>query len=501
MAQRRRIDIFFILYLTAIVGFVVVSKEREKIDEGMHALNEHIVRTFVPPVPMAPESDTLSCYVDADSNGIVIGEARLFRTKVFVHDIAPDDAVTLTLHSVLHNGTLTTPDVVTIGRRTAVGSIHENTVCFPVLCMFPRTGTYEINIAASARRVHETKAGEFRYRDIVFDTMLVPRAMVDRLEQGRIRLTVVTEDTSLERNKSVQDLRMYVDRVDISSAVGFVEHNRIAVNLGWAAPKVRIIRGGGALEEISRSDRMVEYRWSGTVTQLPDSVEIEARARRDAGGKDIARIGFAVRGVLPVLRSVPPEQLFAGEDLDFDIGVEGLDDPLQYSWKLFEEAGQGETLLKTEGRGSQVRFRIPNSYAGKRLLVDARYNGRPYRFLSRESHASGDSRFVLPVIEPPTRIEAELPLRAPATASFRFTASRYNDDRFRGEQPIDRLADVRVEIINEAGDELKCEVWMMRKGEFEFSLVDRAGLRKGGGRVIVRIHAGGSTLQRSIQIR
>ena len=83
MAQRKRIDIFFILYLTAILGFVVVSRERDKIDEGMHELNEQIVRTFVPPVPLRPEGDTLRCYVDADSNGIVIGDPRVFETKVF----------------------------------------------------------------------------------------------------------------------------------------------------------------------------------------------------------------------------------------------------------------------------------------------------------------------------------------------------------------------------------------------------------------------------------
>lgn len=501
MAQRRRIDIFFILYLTAIVGFVVVSRERDKIDTGMLAMNEQIVRTFVPPVPLAPESDTLSCYVDADSNGIVIGEAQVFRTKVFASDIAQDDAISVSLHSVLYNGTLSTPDVVSIGPRTAVGSVHERTVYFPVLCMFPRTGSYVINISAAASRVHETARGVFQYRGITFDTTLVPRAMVNSIERGGTSLTVVVEDTSLDRPNPLQPLRIDVDRAEISSAVGFVEYNRIVVNLGWTAPKLRIIRGLGALEEISRNERAVAYRWSGTVKRIPRIVEIEARTNRAAGGKDIARAQFSVSGVLPFLRSVPQEQLFAGEDMSLDIGVEGLDDPLLYSWKLFEDTGRGDTLLKTAGRGSLVTFRIPNSYTGKRLVVDARYNGRPYRFFSRASHASGDSRFTFPVIEPPTRIAAELPLDAPASASFRFTASKYNDDRFRGEQPVDRLGDVNVEILNEAGVALKTEVWMMRKGEFEFSLADRTALRKGGERVIVRIHADGSTLQRSIHLQ
>ncbi|MFA6234360.1 MAG: hypothetical protein WC824_09310 [Bacteroidota bacterium] len=501
MARNRRIDIFFILYLTAIVGFIVVSKERDKSDDEMHELNNQIARTFVPPVPLAAESDTLICFVDADVNGIVIGTPVIFQTRVLVHDIGPDDAISLTLHSVIHNGTLTTPDMVALGTRTGMGSIEDNTVYFPVSCVFPRTGMYHVNLSARADRVHETEPGLFFYHGIRFDTTIVSREIIDAVESSGITLTVMVEDTSIDRTTSLQELRAEAERVSIASAVGFEERNRVTVNLGWANPVVSIVRGGGRLKEVSRTDRSLEYQWSSTVGTLPDTVEIEARTRRQAGGKDVARARFAVSGVLPFLLSAPPEQLFAGEDISVDLSVEGLNDSQQYSWRLYEEVRPGDELLKTEGRGPRVTYRIPNSYAGKRLSVDARYNGRPYRLLSRISYMSGSSRLVLPVIEPPTRIELVLPERALASESFHFSASKYNDIRFRGEQPVDRLAEVSVEVTNEEGRELETDVWMIRKGEFEFSLVNRTAIRKGGERVIVKILAGRSAEQRSIHLR
>jgi hypothetical protein len=500
VAKRRRIDIFFILYLSAIVAFVVVSKERDRIDDEMHELNEKIVRTLIPPVALLPESDTLRCYVDADSSGIVIGEPRVFRTKILVQGIGPEDRISLSLHSVIHDETLSSPAMVAIDARTGTGSIGDHTVFFPVSCVFPRTGLYNINFSAHSGRIHEIESGHFRYRRLSFDTSIVSRELIDEVEHAETTLTVLVEDTSLNQVSSMQALAVEVKRTSISSAVGFEERNTVLVNLGWAHPYVSIVRGKGKLKEISRTERLVEYLWSSTVSSLPDTVEIEARTKRRAGGRDIATARFAVNGVLPFLRGASPERLFAGEDINFDISVEGLDDPSQYSWRLSEEIRPGDQLLKMEGRGPRVAYRIPNSYTDKRLIVDASYNGRSYRFISRDSYISGSSRFTLPVFEPPTQIELQLPVRAAASTSFRFSASKYRDIRFRGEQPVHRLADVRVEIMDEKGEALETDVWMIRKGEFEFSLVNRAAIRKGGERVIVRVLVGGSSEQRSIQL-
>ncbi|MFZ1730700.1 MAG: hypothetical protein WBQ23_10470 [Bacteroidota bacterium] len=500
MALKRRIDLFFILYLTAIVGFVVVSRERDRIDDEMNELNEHIVRTLLPPAPVLAESDTLRCYVDADSSGIVIGSPQVFRTKVFVQDIGPNDAISMTLHSVIHDGTLSTPEMVSLGLRTGTGNIEDHTVYFPVSCVFPRTGLYNINLSVRSDRIHEWEAGRFHYRGISFDTTMMSREMIRAVEHTGTTLTILVVDTSLSQTSSLQPIALELNRTSITSSVGFEERNSVIVNLGWARPTVSIARGGGKLKEVSRTDRLVEFLWSGTVGSLPDTVMIEARTNRQAGGKDIAIARFAVNGVPPFLRGVSPEHLFAGEDVSFDISVDGLNDPAQYSWRLNENVSRTEQLLKTEGRGPRVAYRIPNSYAGKTLIIDARYNGRTYRYLSRDSYASGNSRFEFAVIAPPTQIEFQLPSRSPASSSFRFSASRYNDIRFRGEQPVDKLSDVRVELNNERGEALKTEVWMIRKGEFEFSLENRNSIRKGGERVTVRILSAGSSEQRSMQL-
>jgi hypothetical protein len=477
-----------------------VSKEREKSNTEMQEMNEQIVRTLIPPVPLHPERDTLRCYVDADSNGVVVGDPLAFRTRMYVRDISPEDDVTLSVHSVIHNETLTSPDLVFLGARTAVGQVHDNVVAFPVAMTFPRTGRYDVNFTARAHRVHEVETGVFTYRGIRFDTTLISRALIREVERSAHALTVIVQDTSIDAPRPLQDLQLSLERETISSAIGFEEANRIQINLGWANPDVSLIRGSGALRRVSRSDRSLEYEWRGTVSSIPDTVIVEARVSRDAGGKDIARGSFAVSGVLPFLPIPRPEKVFSGEEINFDVSVSGLDEPGQYSWKLFEEAGLGSRILKAEGRSPRVLYRIPNSFAGKTLIIDARYEGQPYRVYSRRSYVAGGSRFILHVIEPPTRIELAFPFRAPVASSFRFSASRYSNPRFRGEQPVARLADVEVELRDQENRELEADVWMVRKGEFEFSLVNRNVIRKGGERVMITIRAGGSTVRRSLEL-
>lgn len=499
MATRRRVDIFFILYLTAIVAFVVVSKERDQRDKEMLELNESIVRALIPPVPMQPERDTLRCYVDADSSGIVVGAPAEFQTWMYVRDIGPEDAISLSVHSVVLDSTLVSPDIARIGPRTGVGQIQDNLVAFPVSLVIERPGRYEVTVSARARRVHESE-GKFRYRGARFDSTLVSRALVDEVERNRRGIVVIAEDTSVTTPRSVPELAIDVARQEIVSAVGFEEGNVIRVSPGWAAPDVAIIRGGGKLRPRSRNARVAEYVWTGTVSARPDSVTVEARAFRGAGGKDIARATFTISGTLPFLPTPRPMLAYSGEEIDFDISVSGLEDPRRYHWKLFESTGSGRPILKAEGNGPRVTYRIPSLFGGRRFLVDATYDGRHYRVYSRRSFTAADSRFDLRVVDPPMRIEAALPARASRADAFEFTISRYHHPRFRGEQPLDRLADVEVEVRDENGQPIDTDVWMVRKGQFEFTLRDRDRIRRGGERVSIVIRAGGSAWRRGMDL-
>ncbi len=500
MVRRKRIDIFFILYLTAILGFVIVSKERDKNDELMQKQNERIIRTFLPQVPLHFESDTVRWYVSADSAGIVTDHSAMFHDKVYVSDISADDRIVVRMHSVLRNGIWTTQEIVNVGERTAFGPPENRMVYFPVSAMFPRTGTYTVNLTARASRVTETTPGSFTYRSTTFDSTDVSREMIRTLEHAATTLTVQVIDTSVTRVKTLETLRMDITRTDIQSAVGFEERNDIRVNLGWSEPDVSIVRGFGRLERTGGGGREQVISWRGIVRNSPDTIMIEARLNRDAGGKDIVRKSFAVSGITPILRSVLPHQLYAGEDLNLDISVDGLEEPAGYSWELFEDAGSNDLISKGTGRGPDVRFRIPNSYGGKNLIIEAQYNGRRYRYLSARTHSAGSSRFQLMVVNPPTQIQVDLPDRASVKQSFKFWASRYIDPRFRGEQPIEKLSDVRVEIFDEEDNLIRTDISMIRKGEFTFLIQDKDLIRREGEHVIVIVHAGDATLQSTMHL-
>ncbi len=501
MARRRRVDIFLILYLTAIVGFAVVSRERERTDTERRSRYEKLVRTFIPPLPVLPERDTIRYYVGAeDGSGIVNDAPRHFSTKIFVQDIDPDDQVTMVLHSIILDNTLTAPGLLRVGERTGYGAVQDRVIYFPLTGSFPRTGTYTINLVAHARRIKRSDGGTLEYRGIHVDTAHVPFGLMTALERSSATLTVQVIDTSLTRPKTLEPLSIQVGRENITSAVGFEEQNLVQVNLGWSVPSVSIVRGSGALHSVSLSDRVAEYRWVGTVSSFPDTIVIEARLNRDAGGKDIARARFVVSGSEPLLIEQPPQHLYAGEEMSVNMRVNGLNETELYSWSLFEDAGRNELLLKASGKGPVITYRIPTSYTGKRLVLETRYQGRLYSYVSTRSYQSGVSRISLPVETPPTRIVASIPDRAPANAAFRFSVSRYSQQRFMGEMPLDRIADVSVEIVNSKNRSLETSVSMIRKGEFEFELANTGSIAPGGEQIIIKIRAGDALFHHTMRL-
>jgi hypothetical protein len=59
-----------------------------------------------------------------------------------------------------------------------------------------------------------------------------------------------------------------------------------------------------------------------------------------------------------------------------------------------------------------------------------------------------------------------------------------------GEQPLDRISDVAVEIRTADNRLLETSVSMIRKGEFEFELTNTASIIPGGEQVMITIRAG-----------
>jgi hypothetical protein len=490
VARRRRVDIFLILYLAAIVGFAVVSRERDRIEGEKENRYEDLVRAFIPKLPLHPETDTVRHYVSADDESGLVGDSHLFSTRIFIRDIDPDDAVSMQVHSIIYDSVLITPDLLQVGQRSGVGNVSAGIVYFPLTGAFPRTGAYTINLVAHSRRMQPTADGRINYRGRQFDSTDIPDGLVSSLEIGKTALTVLVIDTSIAQPSNVEALRLQFERSSISSAAGFQEENVISVAPRQASPTMSIVHGGGMIVQEGDGSRVTQYRWKGTVPNYSDTIVVEARLDRGAGGKDITRSSFVVHGELPYLVERIPERLFAGEEVVVDLRVNGLDQTGLYSWALYEDMGADDFLLKSSGEGPVATYRIPTSYSGKRLVVEARYRGRPYNFLSARNHRSGVSRIGLPVETPPTRIMLSLPERAPANAAFRFRASRYSHPRFMGEQPLDRISDVAVEIRTADNRLLETSVSMIRKGEFEFELTNTASIIPGGEQVMITIRAG-----------
>jgi hypothetical protein len=107
--------------------------------------------------------------------------------------------------------------------------------------------------------------------------------------------------------------------------------------------------------------------------------------------------------------------------------------------------------------------------------------------------------FSFPVVLPPVRIETDFPRSAKPSQVFRFDVSRFKDEQFRGEQPVERLADVRVEATAANGAPVEIDLYMIRKGQFEF-VFSNSGAALKAGRVLVTIHCFGASVRRDVQI-
>lgn len=69
-----------------------------------------------------------------------------------------------------------------------------------------------------------------------------------------------------------------------------------------------------------------------------------------------------------------------------------------------------------------------------------------------------------------------------------------------GEQPLDKIADVSVEIINSNNRSLETSVSMIRKGEFEFELANTGSIAPGGEQIIIKIRAGDALFHHTMRL-
>ncbi len=498
MMRRRRVEIFFVLYLTALVGFVVVSKERDKHDLRVDQQKENFLKAFLQPVEIEFPNDTLWWYVSSPSKDGELRVSAPLVADIKIHDIGPEDSVRLVVNSITYNNLLVSPKSVhPVGRRV-FGDFSDRIVRYPVECRFKRTGTYVVTLAAKTNRIHFHDEHSYAYNGIVFPKEYISRELLEKIEDSRAQLTVIVEDTSAAKPILAPNLVLTPEKTVVTSALGFEEMNNLQVNLSFNKPVVRMVEGPGRLERQGSDGKVDSYIWRGPVRKYPYDVIVEARVARKAGGKDIARTRFTVEPVLPYLVESLPESVYSGEVLSMNVKVQGLDNDNLYSWKLFESAGRGPLITKFDGIGPKVFYRIPSGFTGKTLIVKAMYNGRPYLQYDAVSGKRTESSFSVPVVDAPVQIEGEFPQKLTVGEVYRFTAYRYSLIEYRYDQPVSGLDDVKVTLMRKNGKPVQTNVRMLAPGRFEFAVIYNDDIPSGGLKLDMKVHVNEASIEKSV---
>ncbi|MBL0173713.1 MAG: hypothetical protein IPP94_00320 [Ignavibacteria bacterium] len=507
MVRKRRVELFFILYITAVAAFVIVSKQREAVDQRVDVRYRQIVETFIRPARMHFESDTLFHYVDAGQSGLVARGAEGLETTVYLDDISPEDTAVLTLVSVARDNALISPSTVRIGGRRGVGELHDNRIAFPVRCRFSRTGAYTLTFEARTTRVHAQSDSLLRYRGVVFPADILPAASLESIETATASLAIRVEDTSYANMRDRMRLRVEAEKSEVASAIGTEVDNLFTVTHSYPAPTARIVRGGGVIESVTRSTSQTAFLWRGTPTRGTDTVTVEFRVEKSGRLMDVSRQSFAVTGVEPFLQQHVPDVVYAGEELHCALNVAGLTVTQAYRWELSEVTGDRVISRKDSGTGPHVAYVIPNNFANKTLRIRGFYNNAPYACISPRSHQRGLSVFTLRVIEPPTHIRFEPPVHPTLLEIFPLTAYRYNTPETKNWRPVPHPDSVRVTMrmfdpkkSDKDIEYLPVTVTMTEPGRFHFSIRRNIVALKNPVRVLVTIRAFEAELEREFTL-
>jgi hypothetical protein len=477
------------MYLTAILGFVVISHQRDKTNSELEQKAYNIARTFIPSVRSIFDRDTVYWYVDADDKtGELVGQDEDVPGRLIVSDIGLGDSVTVDGLSYTRNDTLRFDSTMTVSGMESIGEPADRIVVVPVGCRVRRTGIYRFAFRIRAHRIHSQSNGVFRYRDITFRRNLIPDSVLSKLDIAYDTLTAIVTDTSMAPRAGDQ-LVCSASKTVVNTARGFDEEVEFTTNLGWGHPQFRIVRGGGTLETPRYDVRQGYCTWRGHARFSTDTVVVEAMISRAAGGKDHARTAFVINAVRPLLVESLPTKFFAGEDASFNIKVRGLDNDGSYRW----------TANTSAGTGSTVTFRVPLDYAGRSIRAAAFYNGRPFQYEDPLRQVTGTSEFVIPVVAPPTRIQFNPPDRPSWRTIFTFMVSRYFDPKYERSQMVDDPSAISVTARRNTGEVVRTQLEHIGKGVFSFQFENADNVQ--GAALTVVIAANETRITRTLRFR
>lgn len=336
-------------------------------------------------------------------------------------------------------------------------------------------GTYELWVQAGTNRVSLTPDltdGEAKIKvgTLEFSRKEIRSALdSDPALRGTPVEHFIEQSENLSPDKFIVEVvseeydQLQIQADQLVTAVGFPTFNEIKVR-GTTVDKIsnmNIVGGGVAMRPDNRGNPYYNtdpekgrWVWSNTYNEAGRrTVTVDARDSRSAGVKSVSRpITFDVIVKEPYLSRRKPGGAFAGELFEMNINVAGLEDVGAYDWKLELDGAEVE-----KGRGSVVKFKVPDNALGKTLAIKAEYRNRPYQVLvDSASTALTSSEFMFNVTSPVDRIGSQSFANGgeyPINNVFQFVAARCGrciGDNIRN---IPR-AEIRIDVESEDGQDL-----------------------------------------------
>ncbi len=492
--RRHRVEIYFVMYLSSIIAFLVAASDRDKVIHELSTQNTRIINTFLGSPPVQKESDTLYWYVDAiDKSGRVRFSVLPLKTQVRVYDLEQDDDASLKIGSVRKGFTNTSEGKITI--LDPIRDERTKTMTFPVEMRFRWTGTYTVSFNLETNRIHALGNGKLKYHNFTFDSSLIPFSRRWEFEHDTLAYVIMVQDTSVPNAPPVEQIGINVARSEVVSVPGYEEENEIFVNLPRLSPVMRVLAGPGRIEKRRGRKGETRYFWVGRVGNEPEQVKVEARVNRGAGGRDIAQAGFRIQPSSAVLQKPLPYAAFYGEKFVADIQVEGLSNVNQYSWEVFLD-----NKREAAGSGPIVQCNVPGTSDAKTLRVEARYGGKSYPYRLTKTGGQKMSTFIFDIQRPPVHIFFNPPEEVSSTHTFMFYAYRYGANRRENRKPLQGLSEVRVEVEDEYGTVRPIELYSLPDGKYEFVFERPDRFSNDPEPVIITVRAGGRSIQRQVYV-
>jgi hypothetical protein len=498
VARKKQLEIFFIFYLTSLAGFIVLTLEKNKSSAQIYRQQERFLRAFLKPPDIRFDSDTVFWYVAGSDSGEIRESSLPFKAQMYLTDFNVEDSLQVKPYALHFGNTYISPSEITIGERKAYGAFSDLRVSFPIEASLKRVGTYSLDVEVHASYLHRVSPSEIRFHDRTFPSDILESEALENLQTQRKRLTIIVEDTSRQHAKFAKHLVLNCERSIVSSALGFEDSNRVSTNLDYLEPTFRIVKGSGRMEKRTSNLNTTAYIWIGQVKYQTDTICIEARLHREAGGSDIARSSFVVRGETPLLQHSIPDVCFAGEGLRADLRVNGLSDPASYSYSLSILRADGEQIISRGNKGPAINMLVNSENIDKVLRIRAYYNGRPYRFVSPTSLSGGSSQFDIPIKTPPYHIEFNPPQRVGTSYLYEFRIYRYNDAKYKELVTIADPRSIQFEMVKISGERIRLVAEALRSGYLRYRIASPQQVQPKGEEVAIEIKTPQTSIRKKL---